>query len=580
MLSKISTRNKIIAVIIVIAISAFFANKSSDEKDIIEEEKLLKEVQTLIISENDLHDNSIKTTGLVKAETQIDIIATTNGTLKNIYFEIGDDVRVNQLLASLFSASTLTGLNNARTFRANSQVNFESTKQLTNETIRQAELGVSNAKKIIESSEIALETTQNNLENAKNIQIKNIENTKTNAINSFHNNLNTIFATLNKVNYIINVDDDEPQINGITNVLSVKNLNALSTANLNYVKTKNTYNDLKNLNIDINNITENSSKIIEALNQTKILVENTIDALYETISSTNFPESTLSNQRNIFTSLKSSIINTETGAKNTLQALENLSLNYAKEIDSLEAAIKSAETQLDSAQLAYDNALINVDSAYAAQTSQLSASQQALDSANGQLNLSQTQTSNLYIKAPITGTITGKFVEIGAEINPGQKIAEISNTKKLKIEVNLSSADIYRIEKGSEVKILDNIIGIITSINPAADPVTKKVKVEILVDNKDKKLIQGTFVDIEIPTKELVKTNENSVFIPLKTVTITQSENYVFVVKDNKAIKKNIELGRTEGVLIEVLKGLNENDELILEGGKNLEDNENIEIRN
>ena len=132
--------------------------------------------------------------------------------------------------------------------------------------------------------------------------------------------------------------------------------------------------------------------------------------------------------------------------------------------------------------------------------------------------------------------------------------------------------------------INDNLGGVIGHIDPAADPMTKKVKVEIAFDNKDKELIPETFVDITIYTTE--ENNANSVFsadsflVPLKAVTITQTEKYVFLAKEGKAIKTTVEIGQTEGNKVEITAGLNNGDELIIEGNRNLEGDEGIEIIN
>lgn len=569
----ISSAVILVAIIVVL-------NQNSKQEILQEEKPALKEVATIILNKDATNNTSIKTTGVVKPSAQVDVIANTDGTIRNIYFETGDKVWLNQILASVFSASTLTNLNNAETYYSNSQSNFDSIKRAGDEAIRQAELGVENAKKTIESAEITLKTMRDNLENAKIVREKNIEDTKTNAVNSYYDNLNTIFTTLDKVNYIINVDDEEPQYPSIERVLGVKDLSSLNSAETSYTSLKAAYQKISTVKADTGNIYNKTNEMIMALDQAKRLTDDVIDVLYNTISSSDFPETSLTAEKNSFTNLRSNLINIQTRTKNTLQALENLNLAYSQETDSLENAVSSAQSQLDSARLAYNNALIQVDSAREAQNQQLSSSRLSLDSAGGQLNLSRTQAGDLSLKAPIAGTITQKFVELGADVNPGQKIAEISNTEQLKVELSLSSNDIYRIEIGTKVKIMNDIEGTISSIDPAADAITKKVKVEITVDNKDNKLIQGTFIDVEVPTKQLEKTNDNSIFIPLKSVIITQNENFVFTVSNNKAVKKNITLGKTEDALIEVLEGLNEKDELVLEGGKNLKDGEDILIKN
>lgn len=571
------TKTKIIAIIVVIIIIFVVTlNRKDQEETIIEDKKIAKEVKTMNISKEMNTGSIISATGVVNPVKKVDVVATTDGTLRNLFFEVGDKVWTNKLLASMFSASTLTSLNNAKTFQNNSQANFEATVRSTEESIKQAEIGVDNALKGIESAELSLKNSRDNLENTKVLREKTIEDTKTNAVNSFHGNMNTVFDVLDKVNYIINYDEEEPQIPGIEKVLSVKNVSSLNLAELSYINLKASYNKLLKSTINSDNIKRQTEEMIEVMDKAIEAVDDTVTVLYNTISSTEFSEDTLNAQRNSYTALKSSIINTQSGTRATLQSLENLHLTMDQEIKILENNVALAESQVDSSQISYENALKQVDNAREAQSSQISASQISLDSATGQLRLSQTQASDLSIKAPISGTITSKLVEVGAELNPGQKIAEISNTKALKIEVGLASEDIYRIEEGAKVILMEGLEGAITSIDPAADPITKKVKIEITVDNKDNKLIQGTFIDVEIPTKKIERTNENSFFIPLKSIVITQSEKYIFIHSEGRAIKKNVVLGKTEGALIEILEGVLEGDELIIDGGKQLENNEEI----
>jgi len=90
-------------------------------------------------------------------------------------------------------------------------------------------------------------------------------------------------------------------------------------------------------------------------------------------------------------------------------------------------------------------------------------------------------------------------------------------------------------------------------------------------------LISGTFVNILIPIKNLQKTNESSFFIPLRSLNITQTEKYVFLLDDNKAKKVTVKSANTEGAYIEIISGLNADDIIIIDGAKSIEDGEEVE---
>src|SRR3989339_849225 len=438
----------------------------------------LKKVETIILDMNN-DDAFIETIGAIKPETQIDVTANIGGSVKNIY--------VNKLLASLYDGAVLTGLNNAQTNYANMQNNLSSTEILGNEAIRQAE--------------IALNSAQDNLANIKTLKDKNKIDVKTNAIISFNSYLNSIFNALNQINQILDVEDGTAQITGIEYVLGVKKLSTVHIAETSYRAAKNQYDILKKATPNTEDIKEKMLDMINCLSLVKQSIDDTLEVINNTISSSDFNETALSNLKQSLISLHASFTGTQTGAENTLQILQNINLSYNQEIITLENSVKAAENNLIIAQTGYINALASLETAQRGQDQKKLSSQISLDSAGGQLNLARTQAGDLSIKSPIAGKITKKLIEVGTEVGPGQKIAEVSQIDNLKIEVSISSEDVYRINKEAEVIIGDVFVGKISSIDPVADPITKKVKITILFNNKNKELISGTFTDVLLPIK-------------------------------------------------------------------------------
>jgi len=549
---------------------AAFNNKNNQEQGI--EEETEKEVRTEIIDKDKNNNSTIETVGMVKPETQIDVTSLTNGTVQNIFFNVGDQVNTNSLLVGLYDNSTLTSLNNAQTNYINTQSNQGSIERLSQESIRAAELGVENSKENLIATEISLESAKNNLDNAKSIKDKNRIDTKNNAVISYNSFLNFIFSGLNNVDYIIDFEDEGLNLTAIKPYLGVKNLSTLDKAQKDYLKTKKSYLSVSAINPTTEDIESAITKMETTLSLFKELIDDMIVLLDNTTTSASFTDSDLGIQKTSFINLRAATIAKQTELASIKQALGNLELFYNQEIDALTNAVSSAESRLEQAKIGVQNAETNLESTKKSKDGQLIGSKSSIDNAQGQLNLARIQAGNLSIKAPINGQITAKYVELGAEVSPGQKIAQISQTENLKIELGLPSEDIYRIKLFQTVLIQEELNGIITSIDPTADPVTKKVKIEISFDNKDKKLISGTFVNISIPLNEIEKSQEDSFFIPLRSITISQNENIIFVNNNGIAEKRNVEIGKTEGALVEIINGLSDKEELIIDGGKNLKE--------
>jgi RND family efflux transporter MFP subunit len=310
-------------------------------------------------------------------------------------------------------------------------------------------------------------------------------------------------------------------------------------------------------------------------------VASTVTVLDNTTPNQNFSESALITQRDAYLGILNSVVGTQTRVQASINNLEGLGLNDEKLANSLKTAVDSAESQLEMAKVAYENALVNLERAKQAKEQQILSAQMSIDNSLGQLNLNRDQFSDLTLKAPISGRITKKAVDLGTEASPGQLIAQVSQTDELKIEINLSSEDAYAISEGQLVIINNKYEAEISSINPAADEITRKVKAEIRFDNQDNKLIPGTTVDIEIPasSEELDDVSAESIFIPIRAVNIDQIENYVFIADADQAKKVIVEIGDQKGNLIEIVSGLKAGDMLIVDGGRILEDGDLIDIK-
>ncbi len=558
---------KILApIIIVLIIGGIYAfNKDNSEVAGEKIDSQIKNVKTLILDSAQQNADEIKVSGVIKADTKVDVIAMANGTIRNINFEVGDMVNVGQLLVSIHDNNTLTNYGTAQANYSNTQQSFTSTQRLAGESVKQAEQGLRNA-------EVGLKSAQDNYDNGSELQKTSKQNSFNNAIISYYGYLNTIQSTLDQIEYILNVDEDYgPQLPGIAQTLGVKNSQSIRSAELAYLSAKRAFDDLSKTNVDEKNIVSSLVNIVNNLSLTKQAIDTTIVVLDNTVTSVDFSESSLMAQKTVFITSRSTIVTTQTVAQTNLQSLQNIDLNQKRELDSLQNALDASKIQLEQARIALNNA-------QEGKAQQLLSANSALNSSRGQLGLAGNQLSDLSITAPIFGQVTAKYVELGAQVTPGQKIVQVSQNDLVKIELELTSVDVYRIKLGQTAMVNGMFEGTVSHINPSADPMTKKVKIEIALNNIDKQLIPETFVDITIPIDGTGRSEFNAgrFFVPLKAVTITQTENFVFLNKASIAIKTQVTIGETIGDKVEIVSGLQNGDELIVEGNRLLEGDEKI----
>lgn len=532
-----NSRNKLILAGIILITGVIFIIylfNAGSVKQNNQEPNLIKSVQVFeIIKEN---NNFINIIGEVKPISQIDVISLAKGTVQNINFEIGDFIDFNQNLANLYNNQAFINLNNANLYYSNSSNNFNAIYNLTQEAIKQAELNLQNMQENLSFAEINLQTTQSKT----SLDLQNLQNQIPDVLNTAYNN-------------------------------SYYSINTLIDPMFSQDKTTSP---------KLTFLTADSQAQIDSEWQRQ-LAGNALDKILESASLNNAEEQIII-IRDFLNKLNQALnysINLTTDILNIYKSNINLALTNAnRDISSikfLDQAINSQEiinknnldianAQLTSARIALDNAKASLESSKQSQSQQINSAQIALDNAKSQLDLALSQVDDLEIKAGISGQITGKFIELGQEINPGQKIAQISQADALKIQASINPEYASQVFLGQETSA-----GIISLINPVADQITKKINLEILPPIQDSNLVPGTFVNINIPIK-----NQDIILIPLNAVYITQNNNFVFLNKNNIAKKQEVILGEIQNDFVEILSGLDFGDQIIL--NKNIQDKEVI----
>ena len=154
------------------------------------------------------------------------------------------------------------------------------------------------------------------------------------------------------------------------------------------------------------------------------------------------------------------------------------------------------------------------------------------------------------------------------------------NSLVIKAEVNEKYFE--AVNKGKKLQVIlsaypnDTLNATISLVYPQVDPVTRSVKFDIKINNFKKELLPGMMASIKIP----VSVNENAISVSEQAV-LTSPDNkfFLFVVdKDSIAHQNVVEKGITSGNKLEILKGLNENDKVVVSGQEMLKDSMKVKI--
>jgi multidrug efflux pump subunit AcrA (membrane-fusion protein) len=287
----------------------------------------------------------------------------------------------------------------------------------------------------------------------------------------------------------------------------------------------------------------------------------------------------------------------------------------AEELRQAEEAVKQAQSRFDNAKLQheriealYKRGVISKkerdvsDMEYTVAEAQLASSQQQLkllregarqevrDASQAKLKemeaiLEQERNhlKDTTIVAPFRGEISRKYVDAGAFVSPSSPptpLVNLVHTETLKIVANVLEKDIPLLKPGMKAKVqVDSypgrvFEGRVEKINSALDLSTRTLQAEIYILNSDRSLKPGMFANVEVVLLEKPQT----LVIPREAVIETGNEMSVFVVEGKQAFRKPITLGYEQDRLVEVLKGLNEGDQVVIKGQQLIKDGSTIRV--
>lgn len=184
-----------------------------------------------------------------------------------------------------------------------------------------------------------------------------------------------------------------------------------------------------------------------------------------------------------------------------------------------------------------------------------------------------------YVRAPFSGVVTMKMIELGEFANPGQPLVFLTDISKLKVTARLTEAELQGVKLNDKVQVVvgenanEAAVGTITYVAPKAD-VAKNYEVEIVFDNPKNKFKAGGFGRANFGETS----GEEVILIPREAIVESLKNPYVYIFKDGVAERKDIVIGRQANGNIEVLEGLNVGDVVITAGQINLQNGTLVEV--
>lgn len=286
-------------------------------------------------------------------------------------------------------------------------------------------------------------------------------------------------------------------------------------------------------------------------------------------------------------------------------ALETAETSYASAVGgNVASQINQLENAVANAQLGYDEAKRNYDMYYELYQAEtitedqfkkielallqseqgLQAAQNTLEITKNQVipesqklaaqNVSQAQLaydtaksnlSKLTITSPVSGTITTSNFKTGEMIAQSAPAFVISNLGTLEIALQVTETDVVKFKQGNKVDASISgkaVKGTVAEVSKVPDAQTGLYTVDIAIDNSGNEFLAGMAAEVKL----IAEQSQGTLLVAKNAVFEEDGQKYVYVCKDKFAVKTPVETGLTNVDTVEITRGINSGDIVVVEG--------------
>ena len=239
--------------------------------------------------------------------------------------------------------------------------------------------------------------------------------------------------------------------------------------------------------------------------------------------------------------------------------------NARTNADSSRASTEAAEAQLRLAEVQITT-----------QESQVRLAQAQVETYRAALSLAQTNLGNTRLVAPFAGYISQRNLDQGAAVsaqssgttNTSVGILLLQDIGSVKVQVEVPERDIARVKVGAPVRVTADpykgevFAGSIARVVHSLDPRSRTMGIEVEIPNAQARLKPGMFARVEA----VVETRTGVLTVPLEALRVGDGPLSVMVVRNNAVEALPVQLGAADQKDIEIVTGLAERDQVILQG--------------
>lgn len=216
--------------------------------------------------------------------------------------------------------------------------------------------------------------------------------------------------------------------------------------------------------------------------------------------------------------------------------------------------------------------LDNINLQYNSAKSRLEAAKQMRNEISAMMSYAQ-------LTAPFSGIVSQKMMDAGSMASPGMPILTIEQAGVLQVSASVPENSIQELQLGTAANVSiqsaeKKFQSTVSQINPSSQFTGGQFLIKIKIpETVQKGLYTGMYASISIPLKNtnIKNMNEDAVLVPSSAIEHKNQLTGLFTISNNNhALLRWVRLGKQYGDKVEVLSGLEKNENFIINSERKL----------
>jgi multidrug efflux pump subunit AcrA (membrane-fusion protein) len=191
--------------------------------------------------------------------------------------------------------------------------------------------------------------------------------------------------------------------------------------------------------------------------------------------------------------------------------------------------------------------------------------------ANAQLAEAKKRLADCQLRAPISGFIGMRQLEVGMTVAPGIPVISVVDLNPVKVRAGIPESEVGKVREGDRAEVSipslngKQFEGRVEAIAAASDPASRTYISKIVVPNPSRILLAGMVSEARL----IGDTQENAITLPGSAIVrdargVTQV--YILAPGQNRVNGRRVEVGSMVGNEVEIQSGLNGNEQVVVDG--------------